>query len=181
MVTEPVERRSMFLGVRRGCWLVLAAALLLALALPAATLWHASTAALHVQTCVYPAMPQVEQPAWLVVVPTDAADRTALEGPWAKVVTRWNMVSMSMGTLHRTVPGSAEAHGAFAVPLELSMAGVWSAQVALSTPGRPQWQQSVRFAVSSLTAGQLPSAATTSESSASIPWRDLSPCSRTAT
>lgn len=166
----------MALGVRRGCWLVLAAALLLALALPAATLWHASTSALHVQTCVFPSAPQAGQPAWLVVVPTDTADRTTLEGPWATVVTRWDMVSMSMGTLRRTIAGSSATQGTFAVPLELSMAGIWRAQVALSTPGRPQWQQSVQFSVSPPTTGQPARGSNISDTSASVPWHDLSPC-----
>jgi hypothetical protein len=181
MMTEPDDRHRTILGVRRGVWLVLAAALLLALAVPTATLWHASTSALHVQTCVFPAAPRVGQRAWLVVAPADAADRTALEGPWATVVTRWDMVSMSMGTLQRTIAGSTDAHGAFAVPLELTMPGVWWAQVALSTPGRPQWQQSVHFAVSFTASQAARDAQHTASSAASVPWRDPSPCAKSVT
>lgn len=171
----------MMLGVRRGFWLVFAAALLLALALPVATLWHASTAPLRVQTCVFPAVPRVGQPAWVVVVPADAADRTALEGPWARLVTRWDMVSMSMGTLRRTISGSAAAAGVFAVPLELGMAGVWRAQIALTTPGRPQWQQSLRFSVSFPTAGQPARESSIADAATGLPWHGLSPCAHTTT
>ncbi|MFI5272251.1 MAG: hypothetical protein ACHQ4H_04360 [Ktedonobacterales bacterium] len=153
MEAESSNGRRTFAQVRRVYWLVLAGALLLALLLPAATLWHAATSTLQARACVVPAMPRAGQAAWIVVAPTNATDRTAVDGPWAQVITRWDMVTMQMGPLHQRIPGSRANDGAFAIPLQLNMAGQWWAQIALSTPGRPSWQQTVEFSVLPMATG----------------------------
>jgi len=134
------QPRGQIGGVRRSIWLLLAASLLLSLAVPAWRLWHAASSQLVAQVSLVPAAPQVGQQAQLVVTLLDAGDRAAVHGPWATLAASWDMVAMSMGARRAALagpsPASKSAH-AFAVPLALDMAGLWEAQVSLSTPGRP--------------------------------------------
>jgi hypothetical protein len=137
-------------GVRGVFWALLAGALLLALALPVASLWRAASSALDVRACVWPAAPRLGAPARLVVVLPDAADRAAVHGPWARLVAEWDMAAMSMGARRATISGplaTAREPAAFAVPLHLDMAGAWAARIVLSTPGRPAWETTLRFTV----------------------------------
>jgi len=142
-------------GVRRSIWLLLAASLLLSLAVPAWRLWHDASSRLVAQVSLVPAAPHVGQPVQLVVTLPDAGDRAAVHGPWAKLAASWDMVTMSMGARRAALAGpspSSTSARVFAVPLALDMAGLWVAQVSLTTPGRPPWQTSLRFSVLPATA-----------------------------
>ena len=136
-----------FMGVRPIVWVVLAAALLLALAAPIATLWHASTLPLRAQVSLWPRAPHAGEAARIVVTVADTADRTATEGPWARIGAEWDMVQMTMGLRQTVVPGTAPSQGTFTVPLCVDMAGLWWVHVSVSTPGRPVWQTRLRFSV----------------------------------
>ena len=55
---------------------------------------------------------------------------------------------MPMGERSATLsgpPSTTPTAPAFVVPLTLDMAGQWVAKVALTAPGRPEWQTSLRF------------------------------------
>jgi hypothetical protein len=136
-----------FVRVRPIVWVVLAAALLLALAAPIATLWHASTLPLQAQVALWPSAPHAGEAARIVVTVADTTDRTATEGPWARIAAEWDMVQMTMGVRQTVVPGAAPSQGTFTVPLCVDMAGLWWVQVSVSTPGRPVWQTRLRFSV----------------------------------
>ncbi len=144
--------------VRRFVWVLLAAALLIALLAPALTLWHAAQSALAARACVWPAAPSVNQPAELRVMLPTGADREAVHGPWAHVIADWDMVTMSMGHHEVATSGDSGADGAFVLPLRLTMVGSWWVQVALHTPGRPEWRAALQVRV-------LPAGGGTSSSS----------------
>ena len=133
--------------VRRGYWVLLAAALLLALAIPLILLCHATFAPLAARAYLTPAAPQAGQAARLTVVLGSATDRDATDGPWAQATFAWDMQTMAMGTRSLAVAGSARTPGVFSVPLVATMAGSWYAQIVLQTPGRPVWRGMVRFTV----------------------------------
>jgi hypothetical protein len=133
--------------VRKGIWGLLAGALLVALALPTATLWHAATSAMAAHAYVWPAVPRANEPAKLIVVLCQNADKSATDGPWAQTQAEWDMVTMAMGTHPVAVPGSPRNPGVFTIPLQLGMAGVWWAHVTLRAPGRPAWQTQLQFTV----------------------------------
>jgi hypothetical protein len=147
MSAEYARARAPFAGVRRTYWIVLALTLVIALFAPVATFWLTASVSLQVQACVFPATPWVGQSAWLLLAPTNPTDRTALAGPWARASAQWDMVAMRMGPLEQTITGSKTSDGTFAIPLDLTMAGDWQAHVALSTPGRPSWEQTLHFTV----------------------------------
>jgi hypothetical protein len=133
--------------VRRSIWVLLAAALLIALLAPALTLWHAAQSALAARACVWPATPSVNQPTELRIVLPNGADREAVHGPWARAIADWDMVTMSMGRQEAATSGDSSANGAFVLPLRLTMAGSWWVQVALRTPGRPEWRAALQVRV----------------------------------
>ena len=133
--------------VRRFVWVLLAAALLIALLAPALTLWHAAQSALAARACVWPAAPSANQPAELRIVLPNGADREAVHGPWAHVTADWDMVTMSMGRQEVATSGNSGVDGAFVLPLRLTMAGSWWVQVALRTPGRPEWRAALQVRV----------------------------------
>jgi hypothetical protein len=59
------------------------------------------------------------------------------------------MPEMAMGTQQAILQGTAGGDGTFVIPLQLTMAGRWSVQVTLQTPGRPIWHGKVTILVSS--------------------------------
>ena len=136
-----------FVRVRPIVWVVLVAALLLALAAPLATLWHASTLPLQARVSLWPSAPHAGEVARIVVAVKDTTDRTATEGPWARIAAEWDMVQMTMGLHQTVVPDTAPSQGTFTVPLCVDMAGLWWVHVTVSTPGRPVWQTRLRFSV----------------------------------
>ncbi len=133
--------------MRRGYWVLLAAAVLVALAIPAILLVHANAAPLAARAYLSPAAPQAGQSARLVVVIASATDRDATDGPWAQATVAWDMQTMAMGTRSLAVAGSAQTPGVFSVPIVATMAGAWYARIALQAPGRPVWHGVVRFTV----------------------------------
>lgn len=141
------EQMPPVLRVRRSIWGILLAAMLVTVAIPATNLWHASSVALHARIYLSPAAPHAGEPAQIVVVLANPTDRAAVQGPWAKAVARWNMLSMTMGARQRTVPGAAATAEVFTIPLCLDMAGSWWAQIVIETPARPEWHSSLQFDV----------------------------------
>jgi hypothetical protein len=157
--------------VRRVFWALLAVSLLLAVALPIGNLWREASSSLVARACVWPATPRLDAPAQVLVVLPNATDRAAVQGPWARVVAEWNMVTMRMGARRTAVAGPpATTHdpGVFALPLRLDMAGLWLARVSLTTPGRPMWQTAVSFSVA-------PAATTAGHTAASSPGAGCGP------
>jgi hypothetical protein len=128
-------------------WALLAGALLLALAAPMATLWRTGASPLHARACLWPSAPHADAPTYLFVALSDAADRTAVQGPWAEVKVSWDMTTMRMGTPPVAVHGplqQGDRAGLFAIPLRLTMVGPWWIHVTLRTPGRPVWQTALQ-------------------------------------
>jgi hypothetical protein len=130
--------------VRHFVWVLLAAALVVALVVallaPALTHWHAAQSSLAARACVWPAAPSVNRPIELRVVLPNGADREAVHGPWAHVIADWDMVTLSMGSQEVATAGDSGVDAAFVLPLRVTMAGSWWVQVALRTPGRPEWR-----------------------------------------
>lgn len=141
------EQVPPMLRVRRSIWGILLAAVLVAVAIPVTNLWHASSVALHAHIYLSPAAPRAGEPAQIVVVLANPTDRAAVQGPWAKAVARWDMLSMTMGARQRAVPGTAATEEVFTIPLCLDMAGPWWAHIVIQTPGRPEWHSSLQFDV----------------------------------
>jgi YtkA-like len=136
------------LSVRKTIWLMFAASLVLALAVPVVTVAHEQWLTLQARASVWPDHPQVGSTAHLIVSLADTRDQAAVGGPWAELVAAWSMPEMAMGTERATLQGAANGDGSFEVPLQLTMAGRWSIQVTLQTPGRPTWHGSVTIIVS---------------------------------
>ncbi len=130
-------------SVRKTIWLIFCAALVLALALPLATLVHQRWVTLQAHATVWPAQPQVGATTHLIVSFADTTDQAAVGGPWAQLVATWTMPAMEMGAHQARVQGAQNGNGTFVVPLQLDMAGRWSVQVSLQTPGRPPWHGTV--------------------------------------
>ncbi len=139
---SPGHLRSAF-SVRKTIWLIFAGALVLALALPVATVVHQRWLTLQAHAAVWPAQPQVGGTAHLIVSLADTTDQAAVGGPWAELVATWTMPTMEMGAHEVTLQGAQSGNGTFVVPLQLDMAGRWSVQVRLETPGRPTWYGTV--------------------------------------
>jgi hypothetical protein len=133
--------------VRRAFWALLIVALVLATAVPTALLLRAASTALQVRACLWPPAPHAQSTVYVVVTALDVTDRTALHGPWAQVAADWDMLTMAMGRRHAARSGPSADHDTLAVPLVLSMAGPWWAQVRVQTPGRPTWQTQLAFSV----------------------------------
>ena len=136
--------------VRRKVWVGLAASMMLALLLPLLILWHTTTVPLRAQACVWPALPRAGANAYLVVALADAADRTAVAGPWAQVRVQRDMTTMAMNEQPTVAQGSSQGNdnaASFAIPLRLEMAGLWRIEVTLQTPGRPAWDSVVQVSV----------------------------------
>ena len=125
--------------VRKAVWLIFCGAIALTLALPIATAVHQRWLTLQAHAMVWPAQPQAGAPAHLIVSLSDATDQAAVGGPWANVMASWNMPEMEMGNYQTKIAGSQDGQGTFIIPLQLNMAGRWSVQVTLQTPGRPNW------------------------------------------
>jgi len=136
--------------VRRIVWSFLMVSLLVALALPLLTLWHASVSPLTALVCLWPPTPQVSETVRLVVSVPNAADRDAVAGPWAHLHVAWDMVAMPMNTRPLELAGTAGQAGTFAVLLQVDMPGSWWVDLTLQTPGRPDWHSRVHFTVASL-------------------------------
>jgi hypothetical protein len=135
-----------FERVRPGVWLLLIGSLLVALAMPLLTLWHAASSPLKAQVCLDPQTPETVR---LVVSVPDATDRDAVAGPWAHLHVEWDMMTMPMPTRPIDLDGTAAQAGTFAVPLQVPMPGPWWADLTLQTPGRPDWHTRIHFTVTS--------------------------------
>jgi len=144
---QQIQPGQTLLHVRRAVWLLLAGALLLAALFPALSLWRASSSALAVRGCLWPAQPAAGQQARLYIVLDDMTDLAAVEGPWSHVVATWDMADMHMGARKVELTGSHDGSGHFALPLSLDMAGSWWVQASLQAPGRPTWQAMYHFDV----------------------------------
>jgi YtkA-like len=136
------------LFVRKAVWLIFCASLVLALAVPFATITHAKWLTLQARATVWPAHPQVGSAAHLIVSLADTTDQAAVGGPWAELTALWTMPEMAMGSQQATMQGAANGNGTFVVPLQLTMAGRWSVAVTLQTPGRPTWHGRLIITVS---------------------------------
>lgn len=79
-----------FERIRLGVWFLLIGSLLVALALPLLTLWHAASSPLDARVCLAPQTPETVR---LVVSVPDATDRDAVTGPWAHLHVVWDMES----------------------------------------------------------------------------------------
>ena len=149
-------------SVRGLFWALLAAAVLLALAAPALNLWQQARTDLIARAAIWPASPRVGQPAQLLITVASAADRDALHGPWARLEASGDMVTHTMGVQRISLSDLAARAARAAtvrVPLTLTMAGMWSVQVVLTTPGRPPWRETLRFSVAHPLAAASPPAA----------------------
>jgi hypothetical protein len=166
MISEHEDDTPRFGGVRRSVWTLLIAAVLLALAVPTVTIWHAAHASITARAYVWPAAPTVGHPAELCVVVSDATDRAAVHGPWGQIVAAWDMPTMQMQAQRQAQQGDS-ATGAYAIPLTLEMAGAWRVQVALQTPGRPEWQTSLAVLVRDASPTPPPTATTTNGAASS--------------
>jgi hypothetical protein len=158
---------SRFGQVRWIVWVFLVSSLLVALSLPGLSLWHAARTPITAQVCLWPPTPQVRETVRLVVSLPNATDRDAVAGPWAHLHIAWDMVTMPMDMRPIDLAGTATQAGTFSVPLQVSMPGLWWADLTLQTPGRPAWHTRVHFTV----AGSMGTLQTTSASTAeaSIP------------
>jgi hypothetical protein len=146
----PLPTEISFTRVRTGLWVLLGIALVIALALPLARLWHDATAPLQVRAYVMPATPRVGVVTQLVIDVADAQDRAAIAGSWAQLAVQWDMAGMHMTVPPVVVAGDQRVVGAgpvFVVALLPSMAGEWRATMTLRTPGRPTWQGVLEFGV----------------------------------
>jgi hypothetical protein len=141
------EMRPWPMRVRRTVWLLLASALLLAGLVPAVSFWHASASELAARGCLWPTAPTAGQQARLYIVLDDTTDRAAVEGPWSRIVARWDMSGMHMGPRKVEMTGSHGGSGYFALPLHLDMAGPWWVEASLQAPGRPTWHATYHFDV----------------------------------
>ena len=126
--------------VRRVFWIGFVATILLALGVPAVTLWRGTATALQVKAYIQPASPRVGEAAHVVLVVPDAADRTDVLNPAAQIAARWDMLNMTMGAREAALPGPLGHTDSLILPLHLDMAGLWWVQVAVHVPGRPAWQ-----------------------------------------
>ncbi len=147
METQEVHPPQQLMRVRRGVWLLLAGALLLAALCPALSLWHAASSVLAARGCLWPAQPAAGEQARLYIVLDDMNDRAAVDGPWARIAATWDMVDMRMGERTVEMTGSHDGSGHFALPLRLDMAGSWWVEASLQAPGRPPWHATYHFDV----------------------------------
>ncbi len=131
---------SSFGRVRRVFWIGFVAAILLALSVPAVTLWRDAATALQVEAYIQPASPRAGEAAHVVIVVPDAADRTDILNPASQIAARWDMLNMTMGTRESALPGPPSHSDSLTLPLHLDMPGPWWVQVAVHVPGRPAWQ-----------------------------------------
>jgi hypothetical protein len=167
MISDHADDSLRFGGVRRSVWALLIAAVVLALLVPTVTIWRAAHATIAASAFVWPAAPTVGHPAELCVVVSDATDRAAVHGPWGQIVAAWDMPTMRMQQQRQAKPGDSASSGSYAIPLTLEMAGSWRVQVALQTPGRPEWQTSLAVVVRDASPPLAPSPTATSNTSSS--------------
>jgi hypothetical protein len=128
------------------------------MALPAVNLLQAATSSLRVSACIWPPTPLGGVTTHVLVDVLNTADRTAIHGPWAQIEADWDMATMSMGTQHARLPGEVARGNVVSLPLTLTMAGPWWADVVIHTPGRPVWQARLSFTVAASTTATLPTA-----------------------
>ncbi len=145
----PQERYSLpRLGqVRRRIWLLLAAALFVAMALPLLALWRAASSPLQAEVCVWPPIPQAQEIIQVVVTLPRATDQEAVAGSWAHLQVEWDMTTMPMSTNPITLAGDQSHAGAFTIPLHMNMAGPWWVDLTLQAPGRPDWHSHFQMMV----------------------------------
>lgn len=150
MISEQRENQDQMtsvLRVRRSIWVISLVAVLVAVAIPATHLWHASSVALSAHIYLSPAAPRAGESAQLIVILPNPSDRAAVQDPWAKAVARWDMQHMTMGARQSVAPGVATREETFTIPLCFDMAGSWWAQIVIQIPGRPEWRSSLKFDV----------------------------------
>jgi len=164
MIPYHADDALRFGGVRCSVWALLIAAVLLALAVPTMTIWHAAHAAIDANAFVWPAAPTVGHPAELCVVVSDPSDRAAVHGPWGQIVAAWDMPTMAMQEQRQAKPGDSTSGGRYAIPLTLQMAGPWRVRVALQTAGRPEWQTSLAVNVRNASPPLVPAGTSSSSS-----------------
>jgi hypothetical protein len=145
--TQEVQVPQSFMPVRRTVWLLLAGTVLLAALFPTLSLWRASSSALAVRGCLWPAQPAAGEQVQLYIVLDDMTDRAAVDGPWSRAAATWDMADMHMGARKVEMTGSHGGSGHFALPLRLDMAGSWWVEASLQAPGRPQWHATYHFDV----------------------------------
>jgi hypothetical protein len=137
----------LFGRVRGAFWALLIVSLVMAMAYPTITLLHAASTSLAVHACISPPAPRAQSTAHVLIKVLNTTDRTALYNPSAQIAADWDMATMSMGRQHVALPGPSSGKGLVAVPLALSMAGLWWVHVSVNTPGRPSWQAQLAFSV----------------------------------
>jgi hypothetical protein len=135
--------------VRWSIRLLFAFSFLAAMLMPLLTLWHAAHSPIRANVCVSPTDPQTPTTAQVLVTLPNAADRSAVSGPWATLQAVWDMTTMSMGNPPLVVNGTDKHTGTFIVPLRVNMPGSWWVTLTLHTPGRPLWQKHFLFTVAS--------------------------------
>ena len=111
MIGDRVDEPQRFGGVRRSVWTLLIATVLLALAVPTVTIWHAAHATIDASAFVWPAAPTVGHPAEFCVVVSDPSDRAAVHGPWGQIVAAWDMPTMVMQEQRQAKPGDSTSGG----------------------------------------------------------------------
>lgn len=147
MISQERHTLPRFGQVRPGIWVLLIGTLVVALALPLFSLWHAAFSPLQAEVCLWPPTPQAHASTQMVVTLPDAADRDAVAGSWAHLQVAWDMETMPMGLHPLLLSGNASHAGSFSIPLRLDMAGPWWVDLTLQTPGRPDWHAHFQFTV----------------------------------
>lgn len=142
---EAPSETAQFGRVRGVVWGALALAILVAMAIPAGLYVQEATSAPSAHACLWPATPRANAPARLVIVLAAGRDSADAQTPQAQAQAQWDMLTMRMGAERAIASGSDANGGAFIVPLALSMAGPWQAQVSLREPGRPSWSERIDF------------------------------------
>lgn len=162
--------------VRRVFWIGFVATILLALSVPAVTLWRSAATALRVEAYIQPASPRVGEAAHVVIIVHDASDRTDVLNPGAQIAARWDMLNMTMGARETAHPGITSHTDSLTLPLHLDMAGPWWVQVAVQAPGRPAWQTRLDIMVQPpITMGQSTVAAVTAAAVQHVPQNEFPP------
>ncbi len=144
--------------VRGVVWMALALAIVVAMAVPAGVYYQAATSALSAHVCLWPATPRANAPARLLIVVAPGRDSADAQTPLAQAQAEWDMLTMAMGAKRAATSGSANDAGAFVVPLAISMAGPWRAEVSLQAPGRPGWHGRIDFTALAAGSSSAPAA-----------------------
>ena len=135
-------------GVRRAFWLALTGALLLSLATPMWQLWRSSSAQLEARACLWPATPRAGAPAQVfIVMPVDAAPASLTHSTQeASVVATMPTMVMTPQQAHLSAaPRQLDDSLVLMIPIQIVMAGDWTARVTLQPPGHGSWHGVITF------------------------------------